>query len=389
MFEKLTALDIMTQNYKWVHETDTLAKALSLLEGSTDVLLVLDQHKKYSGILTERMIIRSGLPREETKVKSLRAHAPCIKKHTVVQECARLMLENDVMNLPVFEHDELLGVIDDVRLLGSVASKLFGKKKVHEIMSKDMIILSPRDKISEVLRCFREFHISRMPIVDDGQIVGIITLHDIITKLLHARERATFGFILDEKRSLFNLPIENMMTYPALTCKTRSTVKEVINRIIAHNISGVIVVDDKQQLAGIITKRDLLEPLSQEQQDTTYPIIQINSKLGNINRDELRFEVKKFIEKYEKHLIDTRFYLYLRKHKETSKGENLIYARCRMFSSYGRFFATAEGWGERHAVKNALLLLDRQINKKISKQRTLSRDEKHKLMEYVEIESLS
>lgn len=389
MFDDVKAEEIMTQNYKWVSENDSLAKALSLFDSSTDVLIVIGKNKKYSGILTERMILRSGLPHEKTKVKTLKIHAPKIKRTASVQECARLMLENDVFHLPVFEDDSLVGVVDDVGVLSSVALKRFGKKKVKDFISEDVIIVSPKDKIAGVLRSFREFHISRMPVVENGEIVGVITLHDIVTKLINARERGTFGFILDEKRSLLDYPVEDIMSYPVVTCNINATVKEVIDKIVEYQISGVVVVDDKQKLAGIVTKRDLLEPLSRERKDIEYPIIQINSKIQELDRDGLNRVISHFIRKYKETLGETSFYIYLREHKETLRGEHLIYVRCRMFTGYGKFIAKAEGWGVYNAVKNALLNLERQINKKLSKERELSKDKKRKLMKYIEIESLT
>lgn len=389
MFDDVKAEEIMTQNYKWVSENDSLAKALSLFDSSTDVLIVLDKNKKYSGILTERMIIRSGLPYQKTKVKTLKIHAPKIKRMTSVQECSRLMLENDVFHLPVFDNSNLVGVIDDVGVLSSASLKRFGKKKVKDFISEDVIVVSPKDKIAGVLRIFREFHISRMPVVEDGELVGVITLHDIVTKLIKARERETFRFILDEKRSILDYPVEDIMNYPVVTCNINAKVKEVINKMVDYRISGIVVVDDQQRLAGIVTKRDLLEPLSKETKDITYPVIQINSKIQNLDRKELNKIISHFIRKYKETLGETSFYIYLRQHKETSKGEHLIYTRCRMFTNYGKFIAKAEGWGTYNAVKNALLNLERQINKKLSKERMLPKHEKRKLMKYVEIESLT
>ena len=86
----------MTQKFKWVHDKDSIAKALTLFDDSTDVLLVISNDNTYSGILTERMILRSGLPRKETKVDRLKSYAPKVKLSASVQQCARLMLENDL-----------------------------------------------------------------------------------------------------------------------------------------------------------------------------------------------------------------------------------------------------------------------------------------------------
>jgi len=389
MVQTIKAEDIMTQNYKWIHEDESLAKALAFFEKSTDVLVVFDKNKNYEGILTERMILRSGLNRDKTKVKTLKVHAPKIQKTTFMPECARLMMENDVMNLPVFEDGKLVGVIDDIRLLKSVAIKKFGQKKVKNFMSDDVHIVSPKDKISGVLRCFREFHISRTPVVEDGKIVGIITLHDIITKVICVEKRASYDILLDEKMSFFDLPVENIMSYPVITCHKDATVQDVIQKIIEYNVSGILVVDDFDTICGITTKRDLLEPLSEERTEVTYPIIQFNSKLHGIYQDDLRELVLQFIAKYRKKLENASFYFYLREHKERSKGNHLIYVRCRINGPYGRFTVTAEGWGPIEAIKNAILYLEKQIHKKMSREVELEREYKQKFMKYVEMESLT
>ena len=379
----------MTQNYKSVYEETKLAKALALFDKSTDVLVILDKDKNYNGILTERMILRSGLDRDKTKVKKLKAYAPKIQKTTSIPECARLMLENNVMNLPVFDGEKLVGVIDDLRLLESVALKKFGQKKVKNFMSEDIHVISPKDKISAVLRCFREYHISRMPVVENGKLVGIITLHDIVTKVINVEKGSSFDILLDEKISVLDLPVENIMSYPVFTCHIEATIKEVIQKIIENNVSGIIIVDDLGNIVGITTKRDILEPLSEERKDVAYPIIQFSSKLDVIAKDDLREIVLNFIAKYRKKLENSSFYFYLREHKERYKKNHLIYVRCRVNGPYGRFAVTAEGWGYIQAVKNVLLNLERQINKKMSKDIELEHEYKQKLIKYIEIESLT
>ena len=389
MFDMVKVEDFMTEKFKWVHDEDSVIDALTFFDDSTDVLLVIDDDNKYSGILTERMILRSGLPRKDTKVDRLKSFAPKVKKSTSIQECARLMLEYDLMNLPVFEDGNLVGVIDDVRLLSSVASKKFGKKLVKDFISEDTIIVTPRDKISGVLRIFRESHISRAPVVDDGIIVGIITLHDIVTKLIHPKKEDSFNFIVDDERSILDYPIEKIMSSPVFTSNLDSNVKDVIDQMIDYNVSSIVIVDDQQRLFGMVTKRDLLEPLSEERKEIIYPFIQVNSRIKNLNRKELTILVENFIGKYREKLGEVSFYVYLREHQEKSKDGSLVYARCRISSPYGRFAVKAEGWGPFSAVSNALIILDKQINKKMSKEMKLLRSAKKQLMNYVDIDSLT
>ncbi len=389
MFDKVIVDDFIKKKFKWVHENDSLKEVLSLFDDETDVLLVIDDNNEYSGILTERMVVRSGLLLPNKTVKELVAFAPKVERNTSIQECARLMLEYDVLNLPVFENDSLIGVVDETRLLSSLAAKIFGKKSVRDFMSLDTIIVSSKDKVAGVLRLFRDSHISRAPVVDDGIIVGIITLHDIFSKLIFPQEQETFDFIIDNNQSILDTYVEKIMSHPVFTSTVHSSVKDIIDQMIENDVNSIVIIDDQKQLEGMITKRDLLEPLSEERHDIVYPYIQINSKIENINRKELISFVTHFIDKYKDKLGDASFNIYLKEHKEKLNGDRLIYTRFRINSAYGRFAVKSEGWGPNNSLKNALLILDKQINKKMSKEKKLKKLEKKQLMNYIKIDSLS
>ncbi|RME78645.1 CBS domain-containing protein, partial [Candidatus Woesearchaeota archaeon] len=146
--------DACVQRYKTIQMEDTLAKATTLFDGETDVLFVFDD-KEYKGSLTHRAIIRSGLDKENTKVKRLVQHTPTITEDTTPLECARLMVENDVMALPLFIEGKLSGVVTADSLLEHLKEDFFSKKKVRDVMSGDVIICAPQDPLSKVINIFK------------------------------------------------------------------------------------------------------------------------------------------------------------------------------------------------------------------------------------------
>ncbi len=381
----ILAKDIMKQNYKWVNEDDVLAKALPLFDDETDVLIVKDKHGKYSGVLTERTILRSGLDIEKTKVKRLKTYAPKIRKDTPVPECARLMIENDMLNLPVFEGNSLVGIVDDNKLLEAVAQTRFANQKVKNFMSDSIVVVGPDEKISRVLATFREFNISRMPVVNKGEIIGIITMHDIIEKLFLPKEDPSFGFIIDEKNSILDLPVENIMSMEVISCKEDAPVKEAINKMLEYDFNSIVVLNKAEKLAGMLTRKDLLEPISEETNKKTYPIIQISSKIEDLNREPIIKDIERFARKYESKLKNASFYAYITQHKEKLRDLRLIYCRLRVSADIGRFAVSAEGFGVENAVRNALLKLEKQIHKKESPR---TRADRQQFMDYIEIETI-
>ncbi len=386
MVKTIIAEDIMDNKYKKVYEDQYLSEILPLFDTSTDVVLVFDRQDNYKGIITERNILRSGLNREKTKAKTIVNTSPKITRKHKITECARLMIENDVMNLPVFDGKKVVGVINDSTLLNSVALKNFGEKKASEFMTEDMIIILPEDKISTVLRMFREFHISRLPVIEYGNLIGIITLHDIIEKFMLSSDYIGSKFVLDEKNSLFDMNVLDIMTANVITVKPDEPVKKVVNHMTNNLINSVIVVDYDEKLKGIISRKDLLRPISEINRNPKQSKIQISSKIENLDRSLIESILSKFLKKIEPRITDPFIYLHLKKHKETRDGESLIYANLRLRTPGNNISVNAEGWGLEHTLKNIVMEIEKKIRKKLIP-KTIS--EKRKFMEYVEMESLT
>ena len=383
MVHTINIEDLIKQNFQWVHESDSLSHALNKFGKETTVLMVLDEKKNYSGILVERAILRTGFNREKTKIKKLKSHAPKIDKQTSVPECARLMIENDVTHLPVFEKDKLVGVIDDTSILKSVTSKNFGKTKATELMINEVEVVETKTKLSEVLSLFREHHISRAPVLEKGKMAGIVGLTDIISKAFKPTESPGFGFIIDEKSSILDLPVEGVMEQNVVTVNNEATVKDVIEAMLNNHVLSVIVSSNHETAEGIITRKDLLQQLAETSEFKPY--VQFSSKSENINREKMQDIMDRFVQKYSDKFQDTHFYVYVNFHKETLKDQRLAHVRLRTGGGAGRFAVSAEGYGETTALRNALLKLERRIHKAF---RHTSTEDRKRFMDFVDVEHL-
>tara|TARA_B110000091_G_scaffold193489_1_gene218579 strand:+ start:1323 stop:1736 length:414 start_codon:yes stop_codon:yes gene_type:complete len=105
-------------------------------------------------------------------------------------------------HLLVIEHFAVVGIISDRDLLkalspniGTAAESVRDaatlNKKVHQIMSRNVISLLPSTPIYQVISTFIQHNISCIPIIDiDGKLVGILTWRDIFRVLeAHHREK--------------------------------------------------------------------------------------------------------------------------------------------------------------------------------------------------------
>lgn len=136
---------------------------------------------------------------------------------------------------------------------------------VKEIMTKNVITVSPDTSLKEVGKILKEKRISGIPVVDDaGSIVGIITVSDIliiIQQIYQWQElqRDTAGLNISEfvGTEWLNKKVNEAMKKNVYTLDENESINEAMRLMFAHQIHTIpITKDDK--LVGIIGKRDLV-----------------------------------------------------------------------------------------------------------------------------------
>jgi CBS domain-containing protein len=134
-----------------------------------------------------------------------------------VSEAARLLRENKISGLPVLDGEKLVGIVSESDLLRllSVEDKEEGglwlpspfevfeipfrdlvkweqmqaslkdvtTKRVSDVMSRNLHEIGPDDSVEEAASIMTRHRINRLPVVEDGRLVGIVTRGDIISGL--------------------------------------------------------------------------------------------------------------------------------------------------------------------------------------------------------------
>jgi CBS domain-containing protein len=384
MVNTIIANGLLVKEYQTIGENSRIAEALARFDDSTNVLMVINEEGAYQGILQERKLLRSSLNPEEAKVKHFMAVAPKITSDTSASECAKLMLESNTRCLPVMQGGKLLGVVTDSILLQSIAGTSIGNKKVSEYMSIAPVTISPKEPVAIVLNKFREFHISRLPVIEDGKIVGISTLHELIKKVIQRKKLPARGFMLGELNTILDWSVDTIMSKTPVLVSHHASISTAIHEMVTNNAGGLMVAEERQALKGVLTRKDLLELVAENFLDEEY-VINIDTNRKEVDRVSLKEIILHFIKKYPVKLRNSSFHLYIRTHKEQMKGIPLIYARCRVRTKAGWFMAREEGWGMENAVKHCLLKIERQMMKKFE---LLDDDRRKKFLNYVDFGSL-
>jgi len=107
-----------------------------------------------------------------------------------VLEAARKMRDLNIGAVPVVDGDRPVGIITDrdIVLRCVAEEKEAGTVKASEIMTKKIISAEPETNVEEAAKIMAEHQIRRLPIVENGKLVGIVSLGDLATKPRFADE---------------------------------------------------------------------------------------------------------------------------------------------------------------------------------------------------------
>jgi CBS domain-containing protein len=100
---------------------------------------------------------------------------------TSVRDAARLMAEEGVGPLPVVDEDRLVGIVTDRDLVLRVLAEDRDPDSttVSEVASEEPVTVQPDDDIDRALQLMAQHQVRRLPVIEAGRLVGIVTQADI------------------------------------------------------------------------------------------------------------------------------------------------------------------------------------------------------------------
>ncbi|MBT9140936.1 MAG: Inosine-5'-monophosphate dehydrogenase [Dehalococcoidia bacterium] len=124
---------------------------------------------------------------------------------------------------------------------------------VKDKMTKNVITIEPQTTVPEALALMEEKRIRRLPVVEMGRLVGIVTLLDLVRA---SPSPATSLSIWELNYLLAKLSVKEVMAKKLHTVKTDDPIDEAAALLRENRIGGLPVVDNGT-IVGIITETDI------------------------------------------------------------------------------------------------------------------------------------
>jgi len=190
-----------------------------------DILLI----PAYSEILPKDVDLRTKLTRE------ISLNIPLISAAMDTVTEARMAI--------AMAEEGGLGILHKNMSIADQAAHVKKVKKFESGIVKDPITVSPEVTLKELLDLSKANNISGMPVVEKNNLVGIITNRDV-----------RFAKDLNQKVADLMTPKEQLITVTENTSKDK-----IISLLHEHRIEKMLIVNDKFQLCGLITVKDILK----------------------------------------------------------------------------------------------------------------------------------
>ena len=357
--------DVIEKDFHVVGVNDPLTKVSGIFANKdVPLVLVTEDSGKLYGIITERQLLKPHLNITGSKASTIAIKSPHVTLDEKIINAARLMVENNLKALPVVEDGKPIGIVT-VKTLAEAVKDILKKVRVRDFMTKDPITILSTDTIGKAISLMRENGISRLPVLEKNKLVGIVTVHDIIEKIIKPRERTSIGEAVGEKAKTLSNKVKDIMSKPVHTISKDSNLLEALDKMIKYDISCLVVTEDKSVI-GIVTMMDILEPLAsyatKEERGIT---IQVSYKLSNVSyedKDRVMEIAKRFVEKLGKSLGQEGYLtLYFKEHKEKHGEMHLIHCRARLKTDKYQFVGVGEAWRADFAARTALERIERQL----------------------------
>ena len=111
-------------------------------------------------------------------------------KDMVLTDVIALLLRWHISALPVVDDDnKMIGIVSEIDLVNMTFDGNARDATVDEVMATDITSFGPEAELAELVQSFSKHHLRRVPIVDGGKVIGIVSRRDLLREMLRWYER--------------------------------------------------------------------------------------------------------------------------------------------------------------------------------------------------------
>ena len=250
--------------------SDSVSHLIGTLKSSKGYEGFVEETSRTSTItLREILDVESA---DSTKVSALMLPVPRLNTGDSIIFAAKLMFENKLRALPVYENGKLQGKVTSPSIISRMMELNPPKDTLPKIMTPDPICLVDSDSMSKARSIMIRRKIDQLPILKAGEFIGVITSEDIVFSFLSAPlDRDSKG---GREDSRFSAPVSSLASVETTTNDIKDSLSNVAQQMLRMRTNYSVILRNGS-VKGIVTFRDFLKllPITGVNEDVPVSII--------------------------------------------------------------------------------------------------------------------
>ena len=249
--------DIMSEPVT-IDKSERLGHALDLMEKHDLRRLLVTNKDKMGGIITMRQIARVLGTRKSLGMPASSLHVASATMDSVI----KVLPDMDVQDAMVLlQKTGVLAAMDGEKVLGWVRPReILAAVKVSGMASEAMrfpLTSNPNDRLVHARRMMLDRGVGRLPVVEGGRLVGIISERDVAKSLRAFRDLNDTAS--KQYTRIYNILVSDVMTHDVKYVYADTPLDEVKKIILTENRGGLPVLNHREEVVGMITRRSILD----------------------------------------------------------------------------------------------------------------------------------
>lgn len=255
--------EIMDTRNPFIYDDEPATKARALIrELGLRILPVTDKNKHLVGKVSRRDAMTISSAVSGIRAKGIMTPARYIAKPgDDVVVTVKAMLKEDVWYAPVVTSENDGTYLGVVGLENYIEALIRDKPEklamdASEIMTSGVVCVSPDDETDNLWKLMREKNLAGLPVTNKGKLVGMVTQKDLLD-----RGSAMPTFESQKGRFLAPQKVSSLMQSQVVSVEPSIKAIRIAKILVSKRVGRVPVVNEKQQLVGIVDREDIAKVL--------------------------------------------------------------------------------------------------------------------------------
>jgi PAS domain S-box-containing protein len=249
--------DVMSKDAAVISPEEIVISAARIMSDSKISCLVVMEQGNVVGIITETDILRrigdKGKDIYHAKLgRIMSSPVESVTSDLSVLEAGKIMSVRRVKRLPVIDDGKLVGIVTQTDLVRALTS--YGLwRDVSEIMSRDIASIQKHESVANAAEIMTSCKLSCIIVMDGDSVAGILTEKDML------------GRVVALQKDPANTRMEEVMSFPVTTIPWNFSVFSASKIMEEMNIRRLVITKDKC-MCGVVTQTDIFKAVKNKLQ---------------------------------------------------------------------------------------------------------------------------